>query len=110
MTNRRATLFSKEDKHETVSRLVLNVSHPSARSLDTGLVAQGQYDVAEARWFFECDEPSTKRWLETTFSQPINVIGGQLSIDSIDFVTHVRDVIMHRKGLTLEIRQKLTEK
>jgi len=106
---RRSTLFSKEENHETVSGLVLSISQPCGRSLNTGEIALGQYDTEEGRWMFECNDPAIARWLQVTFSQPVNVIGGQLAIDSFDFVTHIRDAVMHRKGLTLEIKQKTKE-
>jgi hypothetical protein len=102
----RYTLFSKNNNTNNVSNLQLSVSQPHVRNLYNSTVATGHYDAIEEKWLFECSEPATKRWLDTTFAQPVNVVGGQLPIDSLDFVTYIRDVVMHRKGLMLEIQTK----
>ena len=102
----RQSLFqNKERTIETTDNIQLAISRPNGRDFSSGDLATGRYDKIEERWIFNCSEPETLRWLEASFAQPVNVIGGCLPIHSMDFVTYMRDVIAHRKGLVINIQE-----
>lgn len=100
----RHRLFAEKDTREKAHNVTLAISRPHAKNINGGVIATGQYNVAEGRWAFSCQEPETVRWLDTSFAQPVNVVGGNLPIDSMDFVVYIRDVVMHRRGLVMEIK------
>ena len=101
----RQSLFqNKERSIALADRIQLNISRPHGKDFSHGDLATAKYDTIEQRWVFSCSEPETLRWLETTFSQPVNVIGGCLPINSMEFVTYMRDVIAHRRGLVINIQ------
>jgi hypothetical protein len=99
----RHSLFQTNEK-TTPASIKIAVSRPHGKNIGNDVVATGHYDNIEEKWLFNCSEPETLRWLQTSFAQPVNVVGGCLPVYSVDFVTYMRDVVAHRKGLVIDIQ------